>query len=178
MTSKPLHQRLFLALCLWLQRPGARPTWVYERNVFLLVELVCVIAPITAAPNQGARVALLLSAPFTVYAAELARAARSGDVRRREREEATGASPTRLACDAELERAGLRRQRLTTLMPILLFGVALFTSPTSPHVLATSAVILATGLARAAMVNGYAAWRRAYRKVVPVLFNVSGRGEP
>lgn len=138
MTSKPLHQRLFLSLCLWLQRPGARPTWVYERNVFLLVELVCVAATIAAAPHHGARVALLLSVPFTMYAAELARAARSGDVRRREQEEALGNAPTRLAC----------------------------------------AVVLATGLARAAMVNGYGAWCRAYRKVVPVFFNLSNRGEP
>lgn len=177
MNSKSLFQRLFLSLCQWLQRPGAKPTWVYERNVFLLVELTCVAAMIAAAPNQGARVALLLTAPCTVYAAELARAARSGDVRRRENEEALGNAPTRLACDAALERAGLRRQRLTMVMPLLMFGTALLASPAPKASIATSIVILATSLARVLVVNGYAAWRLAYRKVVPVLFVMSGRGE-
>jgi hypothetical protein len=41
------------AVVRFFQRPGALPTWRYERRVILAVEALCLLAGILAAPTRA-----------------------------------------------------------------------------------------------------------------------------
>jgi hypothetical protein len=145
----------------FLDRDDASETWVYERRVILLVELICLLAVMVASPWGLPTYLLLVRAPLQLRKAASDHAARSGAARRREREEAEGRDPVRLACARKLEHEAWSGQVITIANPIV--DLAAVWALSGGRSIAVVAIVGATcSLIRFGMVEGYGAWRRWY----------------
>lgn len=151
----------------FLRRNDAHETWVYERRVVLFVEFLCLLAGVLVAPNQTAAMLLLIDLPRSLYATELARAARSGAARKAEKANALGVAKVELACERNIEQAAKNQQIMTAAQPIVALAMTIAGSGGQGM---TSAVVVgfAVSVVRLALVEGYSVWRAWYRERVPV----------
>lgn len=155
------------AIVRFIQRPGALPTWRYERRLILVIEALCLLAGILAAPPRATLV-LLVGAPFALWQVELARAARSADARKRETSEALGLPSVDLTCQRDIERAAESRQLATIAAPAV--ALAASVADSGGHGLTVALVVgFVTSVVRVAMVELYGPWRRWYRSKVPLM---------
>lgn len=156
----------------FLQRPGARPTWRYERRAILAIEVFCQIAGILAAPSRLAALVMFVGAPFAVWQVELARAARSADARKREQAAAEGVPEVDLSCARDIEQAAKARQLATIAAPVVTLATSI--AAAGGHGLRLALVVgFIVSAVRVAVVELYGPWRRWYRSKVPALVVVS-----
>lgn len=146
----------------FLARPTALPTWRYERRVILLVEVLCQVAGILAAPTRLAALVMLVGAPFAVWQVELARAARSADARKREQAAAQGVPEVELSCARQIEEAAKARQLATVVAPVVTLATSIAAAGGQSLTLALAVGFLVSAV-RVAMVELYGPWRRWYR---------------
>lgn len=163
-------------MIVFLARPDARPTHVYERRVVLLVEAFCLLAVVLVAPAGMPTYLLLLRAPLQLRKAASDHAARSGAARRREHEEAIGRDPVKLTCARALEHEARDGQLVTAAMPIVDLVFAFVLAGQNGIVLA-AAMTTASTFVRLGMVELYGAWRAWYRARRPLPVTVRRPGE-
>jgi hypothetical protein len=152
----------------FLQRPGALPTWRYERRVILAFEVLCQVAGILAAPTRLAALVMLVGAPFAVWQVELARASRSAEARKREQAAARGVPEVELTCARDIEAAARARQLATIAAPVVTLATSIATAGGKGLTLALVVGFVVSAV-RVVIVELYGPWRRWYRDKVPPL---------
>lgn len=151
----------------FLQRKHAAETWVYERPPILLVEALCLIAGILAAPTRLAALLLLVSSPLALWATELARADRSAAARKAEIADALRLPKVELTCSKDIEKAAKNKQLVTATAPVVALALSVAGAGGQGLTLAV-AVGFVVSVIRWAMVEAYGPWRAWYRGHVPV----------
>lgn len=158
----------------FLQHDDAHETWVYERRVILSVELLCLLAGAWAAPTRDAMLLLLVSMPLALWAAELARADRSGAARKAERAAALGIPSITLTCERDMIRVAKNKQLLAAAAPVVALSASV-AGAGGAGITRAAIVGFIVSIVRWAMVEAYGAWRAWYRARVPVF--VTSRNE-
>jgi hypothetical protein len=150
----------------FLQRSNALRTWRYERRVILVIEAACLAAGILVAPTRSAAMLLLVTAPLSLWAAELARADRSAAARKAEHAAAKGLLKVVLACEKDIEHAAKNKQLVTATAPIVALAMAV-AGAGGAGIQMAAIVGFGVSATRWATVEGYSRWRRWYRKHAP-----------
>lgn len=159
------------AIIRFLQRDGARETWFYERPVILFVELLCLFAGVWAAPTREAAYLLLVSMPLTLWAAELARADRSGAARKSELAAARGIPTVQLTCERDMVRVAKNKQLLAAAAPVVALSASV-AGAGGAGITRAAIVGFIVSIVRWAMVEAYGVWRAWYRSHVPIVITV------
>jgi hypothetical protein len=162
-----------LSIIEFLQRKDALMTWVYERRVTLPIEALCLMAGVWAAPTRSAALLLLVTSPLALWAAELARAERSGAARKAELAAALAIPKVELACERDLEQIAKNKQLVTATAPIVALAMSVAGAGGAGLTKAAITGFIAS-VVRWAMVEAYGSWRAWYRSHVPVVITKTG----
>jgi hypothetical protein len=157
------------AIIRFIQRTTSNPwsTWEYERVPTLLVEFLCLLAGIWAAPTQSAMWLAVVSTPLSLLATEFARADRSAAARKAEIATATGIPSVVLPCARDIEQAAKNRQLITATAPIVALAASV-AGANGAGITAAAIVGFIVSVVRWAAVEIYGKWRAWYRTHVPV----------
>jgi hypothetical protein len=160
-----------MAIINFLQREGAKDTWWYERFPILIVELLCLLAGIFAAPNRASALLLLVDLPRSLLFAEFGRAIRSGSARKVEVAEAMGIPAVEIRCQKDIDNAAKNQQLMIATTPVVALAMSVAASGGVGLSMAAG-VGFAVSLVRYVMVEGYSPWRKWYRLQVPCRIKV------
>lgn len=161
------------AIIRFIKRDTKNPweTWQYERIPILLIEAMCLIAGIWAAPTRSAMWLAIVSAPLALLATEFARADRSAATLKTEIAAATGIPSVVLPCSKDIEQAAKNRQVITATAPVVALAASVAGANGAGLTLA-AIVSFITSLIRWGSIEGQGSWRVWYRTHVPVKVKV------